>query len=479
MKHGEIPLCVAGDGVLTPVDLIFELAVSLIRSKPWRIFAVFFWMLRGRARFQARLSEAAMVDWSALPINQQVMDLIRGARAQGRPVFLVTAGEQASAVALTRYLDVFDDVIGAGGGAGTASMILVGRFGRSGYDYIGSKKIDLDIWENARKAILVSNSRRLLRQVRAVAEIDAVIVAKSACAREYVRMFRLHQWLKNLLVFVPGMAAHRIAEISVFFRSAVAFLAFGLCASAVYILNDLADLDNDRRHRTKHNRPLAAATVSIQHALLIVPMLLVSSFWIAAALPLFFIEVLSGYFATTLLYSMWLKRQVIVDVMLLAGLYTIRVIAGATATGIQPSFWLLAFAIFLFLSLALVKRYAELNVLLHEDKARPAGRGYAVADLPVLLALGVASGFVAVLIMALYINNPDLQLAYPRAIWLWFVPGLLLYWISRMWMKTHRGEMHDDPVVFTARDWQSLIVVALIAVCFLLAAGIRRLPGGE
>ncbi len=286
-------------------------------------------------------------------------------------------------------------------------------------------------------------------------------------------MLRIHQWLKNLLVFVPGLAAHRIGETTVFFASSAAFLAFGLCASSVYIFNDLADLENDRQHRTKYKRPLAAATVPIQHGLTLAPVLLASSFWIAATLPSLFVEVLFGYFAITLLYSMWLKRQVIVDVMMLAGLYTMRVIAGAAATEIQPSFWLLAFSIFLFLSLALVKRYAELSVSLREDKYRPAGRGYAIADLPVLLALGVASGFVAVLIMALYINNPDLQVAYPRPIWLWFVPGLLLYWVSRMWMKTHRGEMHDDPVVFTARDWQSLFVVFLIAVCFLLAARIR------
>ena len=208
-----------------------------------------------------------------------------------------------------------------------------------------------------------------------------------------------------------------------------------------------------------------------------VPCLLGGAVLLSLQLPLAFSAVLAVYFATTLVYSLRLKRQVVVDVLLLAGLYTMRIIAGAAATAIVPSFWLLAFSMFVFLSLAIVKRYSELFITLQQQKATAAGRGYAVSDLPVLASLGASAGMAAVLVLALYINDAETAHLYPGKMWLWLVPPLMLYWISRIWLKTCRGEIDDDPVVFAIRDWQSLIVGALLGCCFILAASPVRLFG--
>jgi 4-hydroxybenzoate polyprenyltransferase len=470
----HIPLCVGCNGTITPADLLSETLFGMLRSRPWRVLLIPFWLFQGLATLKAKLANAATPHWDSLPFNEDVISLLRDARSSGRPVHLVTASDASLALGLAGHLQAFDEVFASDGrrnlGGAAKASVLRERFGPRGYDYIGNSSADLPVWANARKAILVTHSRRLIKSAEQVTEVERVIHVPRPMRVDYDRMLRIHQWLKNLLVFVPGLAAHRIGEPKVLVSSLVAFISFSLCASAIYIVNDMLDLESDRRHPSKQKRPLAAGRIPISHGATLSVVLLLSSFCIALAVRTAFMEVLLSYFALTLAYSMLLKRKVIVDVMALAGLYTIRVIAGASATQIDPSFWLLAFSMFIFLSLALVKRYAELNLSLRLKKNRAEGRGYTVKDLPVLLSLGVASGFVGVLIVALYINNPALLMAYPSPIWLWFVPGLMLYWVSRLWMKTHRGEMHDDPVIFTMRDWQSLSVVALSGLCFVLAA---------
>jgi 4-hydroxybenzoate polyprenyltransferase len=286
----------------------------------------------------------------------------------------------------------------------------------------------------------------------------------------FLRALRVHQWLKNMLVLVPLFAAHQVLDSPSLYRVFLAFLAFSLCASAVYLLNDLLDLEADRQHIRKRNRPFAAALIPIWQGLMMVPLLLGMVIFLCTHLPIAFSAVLFVYFTMTLAYSLRLKRQVIVDVMLLAALYTMRIIAGAVATTVTPSFWLLAFSMFVFLSLAIVKRYSEMFVMLQQQKLTAAGRGYRVSDLPVLASIGVSAGIAAVLVLALYINDPETARLYPGKIWLWLVPPLMLYWVSRVWMKTCRGEIDDDPVIFAIKDWQSLAVGALLSGCFVLAA---------
>lgn len=282
----------------------------------------------------------------------------------------------------------------------------------------------------------------------------------------FLKMLRVHQWLKNLLIFVPMLAAHRLRSISGIAVAALAFIAFSLCASGVYVLNDVLDRESDRQHVRKRYRPIAAGEVTVPQALTVAALLLLLAAALALRVSSLFALTLALYFVMTSAYSLRLKRQVMVDVMLLAALYTIRVLAGAVATRVVPSFWLLAFSMFLFLSLAVVKRYSEMLVTLAEDRRYAAGRGYRVEDMPVLLSLGVATGTAAIVVLALYINDPATSTLYPATVWLWLVPPLMLYWISRVWMKAHRGELHDDPVIFAMRDWQSLVTVALAAACF-------------
>ncbi len=286
----------------------------------------------------------------------------------------------------------------------------------------------------------------------------------------YLKLIRVHQWVKNLLVLLPLLAAHRVSSPGSLGIAALAFLSFSFCASSAYVLNDIRDLESDRQHHRKRHRPIAAGKVSLRKAMIIGVVLFIASAVLAFRVSAWFALTVGIYFTMTLAYSLRLKRQVIVDVMLLAALYTIRVLAGAVATVVYPSFWLLAFSMFLFLSLAMVKRYSEMLVTLSQDKQQAAGRGYSVNDLPVLLSVGVSTGVAAIVVLALYINDPVTAKLYPLTFGLWPIPPLMLYWISRVWMKAHRGEMHDDPVVFAMRDWQSIVTVILAGLCVIAAA---------
>lgn len=468
-----VPLCVDCDGTLIRTDLLHESVFLLLKHAPWKLVLLPWWLLRGKAFLKERLAQAVRFDWSTLPLNEEVVALARQAREAGRPVVLATASHRLLAEPLARHLGLFDDVLATDGPTNLSgsrkSDQLSERFGLKGFDYVGNDRKDLPVWSAARQAVVVSSDDRLIEAARSTTQVSRVIPSRSPGLRAYLKALRLHQWLKNVLVFVPLVAAHRLTSSEGLAQALLGFLAFGLCASAVYVLNDLVDLEADRRHVRKRHRPFASGLIPVWHGAFLIPALLGASFATAWWLPIEFVGVLAGYFLCTLAYSLALKRQVVVDVLMLAGLYTLRVVAGGAATDIVPSFWLLAFSMFIFLSLALVKRYSELLVTLQQDQDRPSGRGYTVTDLPVLMSVGTSAGMVAVLVFALYINNPDIPAVYDKPLWLWLVPPLLLYWVSRLWMKTHRGEVDDDPLVFALRDWQSLTVVGLSAILFSVA----------
>jgi len=284
-----------------------------------------------------------------------------------------------------------------------------------------------------------------------------------------VRALRPHQWAKNALIFAPLLAAHQARSLHQLSAVLMATVAFCLCASSVYILNDLLDLEADRAHPRKSRRPFASGALSIKTGLVLGPLLLLGGVVLAAFLPGKFQLVFATYYVLTCAYSFDLKGRVIVDTLSLAALYTLRIIAGAAAADVPLSFWMLLFSIFLFLSLAFVKRYAELDSLRRRARLRAAGRGYHVEDLGVLQSLGSASGYMSVLVLALYINSPEVAALYTRPKMIWLLCVLVLYWISRVWMKAHRGEMHDDPVVFALKDRMSLGIVALAGLTALLA----------
>lgn len=469
----DVPLCVDCDGTLIHSDLLHESALRLVKRSVLQALRMPFWFLQGKARAKERLAGAVDLDPAWLPYNEPFVDFLRAEKARGRRLVLATASPVVQAQAVADHIGVFDEVVATAGGinlkGASKAERLIARFGEKGFDYAGNDGADVPVWKAARQAIVVNADGHTLDAARSVASVSRVFEGAGGGFLDMLRALRLHQWLKNILVFLPLLAAHRQQEAALVVDALLAFLAFGLCASSVYVVNDLLDLPADRAHDRKRSRPFASGKVSILRGTLMVPVLLAGAAAIAALLNPLYQLCLFGYLVLTTLYSLWLKNQVVVDVMLLAALYTSRVIAGAAATLIRPSFWLLAFSMFLFLSLAIIKRYSEMLVVLRSKRERAAGRGYTVHDLPVLMGLGTASGYCSVMVLALYVNSPDVGRLYPDRLVLWLLLPPFLYWISRAWMKTHRGEMHDDPVVFAARDWQSLVIAALIAAILVAA----------
>lgn len=288
--------------------------------------------------------------------------------------------------------------------------------------------------------------------------------------KNWLRQLRVHQWVKNLLVFVPLLASFQfLANLDGVASLAFAFFAFSLVSSAVYIFNDLLDLENDRAHSIKRNRPLASGKISVLQGLVVGIVLLVLGIALGFMAGYQFLLVLLAYLVLTFVYSIWLKRISLVDVIALAALYTLRVVAGGFATGIELSFWLLAFSVFFFLSLAWVKRYAELESLQKSGGSTAVGRGYFVTDMPLILVFGASSAFLAVLIFALYLDSSAIreQYALPEVGWL-AIP-FLMYLISRMWFKAHRGQMNQDPLLFLFRDWPSIATVVLLGTSLVFA----------
>ena len=473
MSSDQLPLCIDCDGTLLRTDLLHESVMLLLKRSWYLVFALPIWLMKGKAHLKQRIAARVELVATHLPYDERVVELVRQARQAGRTTVLATASPRGQANAVAVHVGLFDEVFASDGrmnlsGANKAAQ-LVERFGLRGFVYAGNSSADLPVWAASAGAVVVNGSPALAHAAATRAPVLATLAAHTPGAKEYLRAIRLHQWAKNILVFVPVLAAHEAFNPAAMTGTLLAFLAFSLCASAVYVINDLLDLPSDRQHTRKRNRPFASGAIPIAHGVILAPALLLSAVLMCTLLTPAFTAVLLAYFATTCIYSFWLKNQVVVDVILLASLYTSRILAGAAATSIAPSFWLLAFSMFIFLSLAIVKRYSELGVVQRTNKTKAAGRGYIVGDLPVLLSLGTAAGYMAVVILALYVNSPETVAKYPNRWALWMVLPPLLYWISRAWMKAHRGEMHDDPIVFAATDRQSWFIAALIALSFFFA----------
>jgi 4-hydroxybenzoate polyprenyltransferase len=464
-------LAVDLDGSLLKSDLLLESALALLGIAPWMLLWFPVWLLRGKAHLKREIARRVSLDIASLPFDARVLQLVREAEGR-REVLLCTASDESLATQVADHLGGFDAVLASDGvrnlSGSTKRDVLTARFGERGFDYVGNAPADLKVWAHARNAIVVNAPAALARAAARVSTVKAHLPTEGSTWKLWLKALRLHQWLKNLLVLVPMVAAHRVGEPAVVFEALLGFFAFGLCASGVYLLNDLLDLAADRHHLRKRNRPFASGQLPLVQGALLSPLLTLASFTLAWSLSPLFAAALATYFALTLAYSLRLKRQVMVDVMVLAGLYTMRIIGGAVLLATAPSFWLLAFSMFLFLSLAMLKRYAELFSLLGQGKSSTSGRGYRVDDLPLVQSLGTASGYLAVLVLALYINSTASEALYRRPEVLWLLCPLLLFWISRAWMIAHRGLMRDDPVVFAATDRTS---VAIALACALVATG--------
>ena len=433
------------------------------------------WRFSGKLVLEERLAASCMIDPSALPYNSQVVQWLTAQKAEGRQITLATSGSKPVAELVAAHLGLFDDVLAINADPSAARSkrdALISSFGERGFDYLGSNRLDLPVWKIADKAYVVRTSSRLISQVKALGNLDEVIdTVRPALGRPVLDALRPHQWFKNLLVFVPLLTAHQYGNATSVLRSLLAFVVFGMVASSLYLLNDLIDVNHDRRHHSKRERPFAAGTLSLSCGWLLFPVLVLLAFTLAShALPPAFLTWLATYFILALTYSLWLKQKVIVDVLSLTGLYELRIVAGAAAIGVPLSFWLLVFSLFIFLSLAFVKRFSELKATSSiSHGGTVAGRGYVKDDLEIVLILGVASGFLSVLVLAFYIADVHTSELYSEPHLIWLACPLLLYWISRVWMIAHRGMALEDPISFALGDTTSWIVGAsMIAV--LLAA---------
>lgn len=468
---GDRPLVVDLDGTLLRTDLLVESFFALAAANLFKAVALLPHLKHGKARFKAELAARAGLDIRSLPINEEFLTWLRGEKAKGRRIYLASAAAEPYVRAMADQVGIFDGIFASSpdlnlSGAAKADA-LCAAFGKGGFDYAGNADIDLAVWREAGGVVAVNAGHALVRTVRARFPQALVITPKHTTWRDYRQVLRVHQWLKNLLVFIPAFTAHHF-DIATISACLVAFLSFSLCASSVYILNDLLDLRNDREHPSKRKRPFASGRVDILAGLALLPVTLGAAGLVALLLPWQFMAVLVGYYIMTMAYSTCFKWQATLDVVALACLYGVRLLAGAAAVSVPMSSWLLTFSIFLFLSLALVKRCAELRERIRVGAGDPTGRGYRLDDLPILQTLAAASGNVAVLTFFLYISSPTVVQLYRNPEPLWLVPVILLYWITRVLILTHRGQMLEDPVLFAVKDRTSWICAALMAVAVVV-----------
>jgi 4-hydroxybenzoate polyprenyltransferase/phosphoserine phosphatase len=464
------------DGTLISSDMLVENMFLFLRYHPLRFFELLTWLIGGKSYFKRRLVDAIVPGVEHLPYNKDLLAWLRQQSLEGAQIVLATSSDQRIANAVASHLGIFNEIFGSGVVNLSSKQkrdVLVERFGEKRFEYIGNSRADLSVWEFADLIHIVNPEFGVLAAANKIGPIKTIFENRPPYLKSLIKTLRIHQWAKNLLILVPLLASHRIFETHLIFNGMLAFIAFGLCASSVYLLNDLLDLPDDRQHSSKCNRPLAAGTFPIVHALFLIPVLLLAAFFLALFfLPISFVVVLFAYYVLTLIYSLWLKRMVMIDVIVLAMLYTIRVLAGAAAMSLEATFWILAFCMFIFLSLAFVKRYTELCDARHKKKAgldKALGRGYYPADFELLASLGGASGYISVLVLALYINDAAAGFLYRDQRWMWTACPLLMFWLSRVWLLAHRGQMHDDPILFALRDNVSRFIGLSFILVFVLA----------
>lgn len=467
--YGNLPLCVDLDGTLIATDTLLEATLAAVKLKPLIIFLIPFWALKGKVYFKNRIARIALPNPETLPYREDVLDYLKQEKAKGRVIVLATATVKEIADSVAAKLGIFDKVLASGTDYNLRDkqkmQALTDLYGEKGFIYAGDSKADLDVWKGSAAAILVNPSKSISQKAGELAPIMKSFIYKTSLFKAFIKEIRVYQWIKNILIFLPLILAHNFSNPEIFMKLAAAFISFSLVASFVYIMNDLLDLEADRQHPRKRKRPLASGTIHIKQALVLAPFLLIFSLALSIFyLPLNFNITLLSYFILTTTYSFYLKRIYLLDIMLLSGLYTIRLVAGAAAVSVFISPWLLALSIFIFFSLATMKRYTELRVMQEQNKTSAKGRGYLVDDLSLLLSFGPSSGLISVLIFILYVNSGEVIKLYNKPLMLMPIAGILMFWILRLWFMAHRGRMADDPIVYTAKDPVSYVVALFIAI---------------
>jgi 4-hydroxybenzoate polyprenyltransferase/phosphoserine phosphatase len=467
------PLCVDLDGTLVKSDTLIDSLLVLARTRPHLVPALFTRVLRGKAAFKAFVTDNVTLDVEHLPYNRKLLHYLREQHRQGRPIYLATGADMRIARRVAAHLGIFADVLGSDGATNLTGSeklaALRSRFGAAEFDYIGNDTPDLPLLALSVEPMVANPSRRLRSRLRSRRITPArTFQERNRLLGSALKAVRPYQWIKNLLIFLPLLLAHILAAPRLI-AALVAFACFSLAASSAYIVNDLLDIDADRRHRQKRHRPFASGDLDAFTGLVIVAAFLALAFTGARFLPITFFAWLVFYLATTFVYSAILKRYALVDVLVLSGLYTLRLLAGAAATYTHISPWLAGFSVFLFLSLAMVKRFAELENLSTRGAVPRNGRGYLVADLNLLRSFGAASAFAAVVVFTNYISSREVVMLYHHAERLWIIMPLMILWLCRIWLLASRGLLNEDPIVFALTDKQSLLIGAAIIAVVLLA----------
>ena len=482
-----VALCVDLDGTLVKSDTLLDTVLVVARQRPMELVHIPGWIAQGRAAFKRHLTELVKLDVEYLPYNRPLLEYLRQEYGEGREIYLATAADRELAERIAAYLGIFAGVLASDGATNLAGgnklAAFRAKFGEN-FCYIGNARPDVELLAACVSPMVANPDRALLAGMKRTGTVAvARFEDRGAVLRSWLKAIRLHQWAKNMLIFVPLLLAHQW-HLRTFGGAITGFFSFGMCASATYILNDLLDLEADRRHPRKRRRPFAAGDLSAIAGVMVMGLLMLSALALALALPhvfnalpgtavlaspYSFLGWLALYTTVTLSYSLYLKRKLLLDVFVLSGLYTVRIMAGSAATGIPMSPWLAGFGVFFFLSLAFVKRFSELEGLRERGASVSNGRGYFVSDLEQLRALGTGAMYAAVVVLSIYINNPETNFLYAHPVRLWVVVPVLLLWLSQVWMLASRGEMHDDPVVFAITDKRSLLLGVLMAAVILWA----------
>lgn len=477
MEHktkNNVVLAVDLDETLTYTDTLYELLLIYIHKNPFNFFLIFFWLLKGKAFLKSKLSENVNIDVTLLPYNNELINFLKKEKKNNRKIILCTAANKKLANSIAKHLNLFDDVIASNEEINNLGKIkklkLIKKFGFKGYDYAGNSVDDLEVWSGAHQSIIVNSNKSIEEKAIYISPKNIIFSKRKLKLFDWFNIFRIHQWLKNLLLFVPIIAAHKLNHFESLITLIFAFFSFSLCASAVYIINDLFDLQSDRKHPRKKYRPLAESKISIKFAILLIFALILFSFIIGLLINKHFIYYLSIYLIMTSVYSMVLKRIKYIDCLILALLYNFRIVVGAAAVNISLSPWLFTFSIFIFLSLAFVKRYAELLVYAKLGTSKKIyGRSYIIKDSFFIQILGLSFSYISIAILALYLNSETVVILYSKPKILWIIVGLMFFWVNWVWIKTRKGEMNDDPIFFIIKDKTSVMISIIISLVFLFA----------
>jgi 4-hydroxybenzoate polyprenyltransferase len=430
------------------------------------------WAVKGRAAFKDRIALRVGIVAENLPYRESFLAYLREEKAKGRYLVLATAAHSSIAQAVATHLGIFDKVLATESGhnlKGEAKLQAIREHVGASFVYAGDSKADLPVWFAAEKSVLVGAAPHIVALVQNSVPVERCFPKESTGLADWFQALRVHQWLKNVLLFVPLLTAFSFMEAEKLGSIMLAFLSFSFAASATYLVNDLLDIESDRAHPRKCCRPFASARVSIVHGIFVAGAAFFLAFAVAIMVSTGFCMMLLLYLVLTSAYSWKLKEYVLIDVLMLSFLYTLRILAGSVAAGITTSSWLLAFSVFLFLSLALVKRCAELMLLKQNNITATQGRDYRVSDLVVLWPLGVGAALASVVVFGLFINAAETQARYTEPYLLWLVAIGLIYWLGRLWIKTSRGEMDDDPMVYAVRDYGSRVTVLGMIIVTLIA----------